>query len=155
MKLMTIAAAGLAWLMLAAPAAEAGGSRGGERGYGMPSSAASYARTSQFGRGNAASTVQSGGGNRSIVIQRGTGNTAQVVQDGSGNVSKIIQIGDGNTASVHQTGSGNRSVVVQIGDRHATASRQAGGQRSRSVQTGQAGRQPQNAAGMGYWVGPR
>ena len=77
------------------------------------------------------------------------------MQEGSGNVSRIIQIGSGNTASVHQTGIGNRSVVVQVGDGHSVASRQTGGQRSRSVQTGQAGRQPQGAPGLGYWVGPR
>ena len=138
MKRMTIAAAGLAWLMLSLPAAEAGGSQ---------------SRTTQFGKGNLVSTLQQGGGNRSFVIQKGTGNSAQVVQNGSGNVSRIIQIGDGNTASVRQTGNGNRSVVVQVGDGHSVASRQTGGQRFRSVQAGQAGRQPQGAPGVGYWVG--
>lgn len=138
MKRMAIAAGSLAWLALAAPAAEAGDGRwNAVEGWlkKLPPDA-SHSRTVQLGDGNGSSTVQLGGGNVSVVYQNGNDNRAQAVQTGRGNVSSIVQLGNSNSATTEQNGNGNISSSVQIGDGHVVQSRQTGGELASNLQTG-------------------
>jgi hypothetical protein len=134
----TLTAACLAWLALAAPAAEAGDGRWNavqNWAKKLPPDA-NYSRTVQVGKGNASSTVQLGGGNVSVIYQDGSHNSAQAVQTGRGNVSAIVQLGNSNTAIAEQSGNGNVASSVQIGDGHFARHRQTGGGLASNVQNG-------------------
>lgn len=68
----------------------------------------------QTGRGNAATLVQRGGGNRGTVIQGGEGHEASLEQTGGGNIGALIQMGRGARGAVAQRGD-EIGVTVQFG----------------------------------------